>query len=172
GLFCGRFASKRVAWVASLAFVILASLPTLEGDVFYVEIIGALLAVWAMLLVARRGNIAWFAAISAGLLVSAAVLFKVTFAADAIAVATLPIVIAVASGRRPGRMEARATSLVAVGAILVFGAASCALWLGGSMPGLLDVLTRQDEAYLSVSSGGASGGVALAGGAAQALFVM
>ena len=171
-LYCVRFASRRVAWGATLAFIVLAALPTFEGDVFYVEIIGALLVVWAMLLVARRGNVAWFAASAAGLLLSAAVLFKVTFAADAVAVATIPIVIAVASGRRPGRAEARTASLVALGAMLLIGVAASALWLGGSMPGLLDVLLRQDEAYLSVSSGGASGGVALAGGSAQALFVM
>ena len=171
-LFCMRFASQRVAWGATLAFVILASLPTFEGDVLYVEIIGAVLAMWAVLLVARRAPVAWYAAISAGLLVSAAVLFKVTFAADAVVLATLPIVIAMASGRRVGRADSRTTLLVVTGGVVLVGVATCALWLGGSMPGLLDVLIKQDFAYLSASSGGASGSVAVAGGSAPTLFVM
>ncbi|HEY6470000.1 MAG TPA: hypothetical protein VI434_09545 [Candidatus Dormibacteraeota bacterium] len=41
-----------VAWAASFGFVVLSALPTLEGDVLYVEVIGALLVVCAVLLVA------------------------------------------------------------------------------------------------------------------------
>ncbi len=171
--FCGRFASRPVAWAATLGFVILASLPTLESDVLYVEVIGALLVVWAVILVARPARAGAGALIVAGSLFAGAVLFKVTFAADAIAVATVPAVLAVASGRRPGRREIRALSLVAAGALALLGAAAVALWLGGSMPGLVDVLFHQDETYLrGVSGGGAAGSGAPSGGTASILLLL
>src|ERR1700722_17837090 len=52
-LFCRRIASTSVAWAATFAFVILSALPTLEGDVLYVEVMGAMLVVGAVLLIAR-----------------------------------------------------------------------------------------------------------------------
>jgi hypothetical protein len=172
-LFCHRFAADSVAWAATVAFVILASLPTLEGDVLYVEVIGALLVVWAVLVIARPTEVSARAATSAGILLASALLFKITFAADAVAVATIPAVIALASGRRPGRQEARTAVLVAAGALALLVAAAAALWLGGSMPGLIDVLTHQDESYLqSVSGGGAAGGVAPSGSAGSIVLLL
>jgi hypothetical protein len=171
-LFSRRFASIHVAWAATLAFVILASLPTLEGDVLYVEVIGAALVVWAVLLVARRSVVTTRAAMVAGVIVGAAMLFKPTFVADAVAVATIPAVIAVASGRRPGHPEVRALLSVAAGAVALLGVAAVALWLGGSLPGLVDVLTHQDEAYLQSANGGGGAGVSPSGGAGLVLLVM
>jgi hypothetical protein len=171
-LFCRRVASIHVAWAATLAFVILASLPTLEGDVLYVEVIGAALVVWAVLLVARRSVVTTRAAIVAGVIVGAAMLFKPTFGADAVAVATIPAVIAVASGRRPGRPEVRALLKVAAGAIALLGVAAVALWLGGSLTGLVDVLTHQDEAYLQSANGGGGAGVSPSGGTGLVLLLM
>lgn len=171
--FCRRFASAPVAWAATMAFVIVSSLPILQGDVLYVEVLGAMLVVGAVLLVARGTRVSAGAAVMAGVVVAGAMLFKVTFAADAVAVATIPAVVAVASGRRPGRAEARAVALVAAGALLVLGTAAVALWRGGSLPGLVDVLTHQDETYLqSVSGGGAAGGIAPVAGVASTLLLM
>ena len=124
---CRRFASMSVAWAASFAFVVLSALPTLEGDVLYVEVIGALLVVGAVLLVARPSPPWARAAIGAGALVAGAMLCKPTFGADAVAVATLPGVIALASGRRPGRQEAITLLRVAAGAIGVIAVAAIAL---------------------------------------------
>ncbi len=170
-LFCRRFASETVAWVATLGFVVLASLPTLNGDVLYVEVVGAVLVVAAVLLVARE-RVPAGAAILAGLLLALSAVFKVTFAADAVAVATIPVVLAVASGRKPGVREARTVSLVAGGGLILLGAVAAALWLGGSLPGLLDVVTHQDEAYLqSVSGGGAAAG-APSGSVSSVLMLM
>jgi hypothetical protein len=170
-LFCRRFASTAVAWAATLGFVILSSLPTLEGDVLYVEVIGALLVVWAVLLVARS-TVTTGAALGAGVLIAGAVLCKPTFGADAVAVATIPAVIAIAAKRRPARPELRTLLLVAAGAVAVLGIAAIGLWLGGSMPGLIDVLTHQDETYLQSASGGGGAQVAPAGATALILLLM
>jgi hypothetical protein len=169
---CRRFASTPVAWAATVAFVILASLPTFEGDVLYVEVIGASLVVWAVLLVARRSVVTTRGALAAGVIVGGAMLFKPTFGADAVAVATIPAVIAVASGHRPGRPEMRTLLSVAAGAIGLLAVVAVALWLGGSLPGLVDVLTHQDEAYLQTASGGGAAGVAPTGSAALTLLLM
>ena len=171
-MFCRRFATTAVAWAATLGFVILASLPTLEGDVLYVEAIGAMLVAGALLLVARPTAISTRAAVGAGALVAGAILFKPTFAADAVAVATVPAVVAFASGRRPQRPELRALLTIAAGAAAVLGVAALALTLGGSMPGLIDVVTHQDEVYLQSASGGGGAGVAPGGGTALVLLLM
>ncbi|MGA7988882.1 MAG: hypothetical protein WCB51_10850, partial [Candidatus Dormiibacterota bacterium] len=47
-----------------------------------------------------------------------------------------------------------------------------ALWLGSSLPGLIDVLVHQDETYLQSASGGGGQGVAPAGGTGLVLLVM
>ncbi len=171
-ILCRRFATTPVAWAAALGFVILASLPTLEGDVLYVEVIGALIVMAAVLLVARPSRPSAPAAIGAGVLVAGAMLFKPTFGADAVAVATIPGVIALASGRRPGRVEVVALLRVAAGAIGLLAVVAVALWLGGSLPGLVDVLVHQDETYLQSASGGGGQGVAPAGGTGLVLLVM
>src|ERR1700722_17484879 len=116
-VFCRRFASTPVAWAATFAFVILSALPTLEGDVLYVEVMGAMLVVGAVLLVARPAGPSVRAAIGAGALLGGAILCKPTFGADAVAVATIPAVLALASGRRPARRELQTLLLVAAGAI-------------------------------------------------------
>jgi hypothetical protein len=169
---CRRFASTPVAWAAALGFVILATLPTLEGDVLYVEVIGALIVMGAVLLVARPSPPSARAAIGAGVLVAGAMLFKPTFGADAVVVATIPGVIALASGRRPGRPEAIALLRVTAGAIGLLAVVAIALWLGGSLPGLIDVLVHQDETYLQSASGGGGQGVAPAGGTGLVLLLM
>jgi hypothetical protein len=171
-LLCRRFATTAVAWAAALGFVILSSLPTLEGDVLYVEVIGAMIVTGAVLLVARESPISTRAALGAGVLVGSAMLFKPTFGADAVVVATIPGVVALASGRRPGRQEVMTLLRVAAGAIGLLAVAALALWLGGSLPGLVDVLVHQDETYLQSAAGGGGQGVAPAGGTGLVLLVM
>ncbi len=172
-LICRRFGPPSSAWAAAMAFVVLSSLPTLQGDVLYVEVVAALLIVGAVLLVARPAMNGVRAGATAGGLVAGAILLKVTFAADAIAVATLPLVLALASGRRPGRREARTLLAVAAGALVSLAAAAVALWLGGSLPGLVDVVTHQDEAYFqSASGGGAAGALVHPGSAGSVLLLM
>jgi hypothetical protein len=171
-LLCRRLASPPVAWAATVAFVVLSSLPTLEGDILYVEVIGAALVVWAMLLVARRSGVTARAGIAAGVIAGGAMIFKPTFGADAVAVATIPMVIAVASERRPGRAEMRTLLAVAAGAAGLLGTAALALWLGGSLSGLVDVLTHQDEAYLQSANGGGGAGVSPSGGTGMVLLLM
>ena len=142
-LFCRRFASTAVAWAATLGFVILSSLPTLEGDSLYVEVIGAMCVVGAVLLIARPGRISKGAAIAAGVAAAAAILCKPTFAADAVAVATIPAVIALASGRRPGRAgDSHPAPRRGRSAVRCSASSPIALGLGGSLPGLIDVLTQ------------------------------
>jgi hypothetical protein len=171
-LFCRRFASTPIAWAATLAFVILSALPTLEGDVLYVEVIGAMLVVGAVLLIARPAGASIRAAIGAGVLVGGAMLCKPTFGADAVAVATIPAIIALASGRRPGPREWRILVAVAAGAMALIAIAALALALGGSLSGLVDVLAHQDEAYLQSASGGGGAGVAPSGGTGIVLLLL
>jgi len=170
--FCRRYTSASIAWAASLAFVILSSLPTFEGDVLYVEAIGSVLAIWALVIVTRRAPVAGAPALTAGILAGAAMLFKPTFAADAVVVATAPAVIALASNRRPGRGETRALLWVVAGAAGVLAIAVVGLWLGGSLPGLIDVVTHQDEVYLQSASGGGGSSVAPGGGTGTILLLM
>ena len=168
--FCRRFASPTVAWMATMAFIVIASLPTFEGDVLYVETVGALLATWAVVIVTRRARLGMTGALAAGALAAGAVLFKVTFVADGVVIASLPAVVAIASGRRPGRTELRAAAAVVTGGLALLAVAATGLWLGGSMPGLLDVLTNQDERYLQFTTNG--GAAVVAGGSGRFLLVL
>lgn len=170
---CRRLASEQVAWAATLAFVVLASLPTLAGDVLNAEAVGALCAAVAMLLVAGRGAVTRAAAVASGLLLAAALLCKATFAADLVAVATVPAWLAVARGARPGRSEAGMALTVLAGAVALLCVCAVALALGGSLPGLVDVLAHQDLTYLRTAGAGAAGaGSPAAAGASGLLTFM
>jgi hypothetical protein len=159
---CRRLASSQVAWAATLAIVVLASLPTLAGDVLNAEVVGALCATLAMLLVVGRGAVTRPAAVTSGLLLAAALLCKATFVVDLIAVATVPAWLAMARGNRAGGAEATAAAMVLAGAAALLGVCAVALAIGGSLPGLADVLAHQDLAYVQTASAGAAG----AGGSA------
>ena len=172
-LLCRRFATTPVAWAAALGFVILASLPTLEGDVLYVEVIGAMIVMGAVLLVARPSPPSARAAVGAGVLVAGAMLFKPTFAADAVVVATIPGVIALASGHTAG--AARGDRAPARGRRCDRAPRGRRRSRSGSAarcPGLVDVLVHQDETYLQSASGGGGQGVAPAGGTGLVLLLM
>ena len=54
----------------------------------------------------------------------------------------------------------------------MLGIAVIAMGIGGSLPGMIDVLTHQDEVYLQSASGGGGAGVAPTGGTASLLLLM
>ncbi|HKR98360.1 MAG TPA: hypothetical protein VJU79_02485 [Candidatus Dormibacteraeota bacterium] len=163
-LLARRLASGAVAWVATFAFVVVASLPTLAGDVFNAEAVGALFAATAVLFLLKGRPIR---SVLAGVLVLAAVLCKATFAADAVVVLTLPLLIAYArrDSMRHGFGQAGWTLL---GFALTAAAATGVLAATGSLSGFADTLLHQDLTYLQqvgvggvVSAAPPSGGVAL-----------
>jgi hypothetical protein len=167
-LLARRLAPARVAFAAACAFVVLSSLPTLAGDVFTAEALGALLSVTAVLSVsgpARRLP----SLLLGGALAAAALLTKATYAADLAAVFTLPLLLAPARGM-PFGAGLRASLAVAAGALAVVGAALLALALSGSLGGFLDVLLHQDLSYLQQV--GINGAVAAAAPPATALTLL
>jgi hypothetical protein len=86
-------------------------------------------------------------ALAAGGLLGAALLFKATFGADLLAALAVPLLAAVAEGRRPGRREAARVALMVAGAAALVTAALVPLWLRGGLGGLVDVVLHQDARY-------------------------
>jgi Dolichyl-phosphate-mannose-protein mannosyltransferase len=160
-LLARRFASRQVAWAATFAFAIVASLPTLQGDLLNTEVIGGSLVLGAMLaLTSPPKHLRHF---GAGVLLGAAMLFKPAFIADAFALAAIPVWIAIADGRRPGRAERGDVAMVIAGAVIVVVIGAVVLALQGSLGGLLNVLFQQDITYLGSASrsSASSGGTAI-----------
>lgn len=160
-LLARRLASERVAWVAAFAFAIVASLPTLQGDLLNTEVVGACLVLGAMLTITSSPHALRY--LGAGALLGSALLFKPAFVADAIGLAVIPTWIAIASGRRAGRAELRAAELMVAGGAAVVACATGVLALGGSLGGLLNVLLQQDLTYLGSSTAGNTVAIAPSG---------
>jgi hypothetical protein len=149
-----RLGEWTVAVLATCLFVVVTAVPTLDGGLFNAEIIGAVLCVWAMVMMIPRGE--WSTRpLVAGALVGVACLFKTVFVFDVVAVALVPLWLARATGA-PVRW--RATLLVVAGAALAAACAAVIVALTGSLGGLVDVLLHQDVGYVQRTSG--AGGLA------------
>ncbi|TMC50463.1 MAG: hypothetical protein E6J14_02570 [Chloroflexi bacterium] len=159
-----RLGGGRVAVMASLTYALLASLPNFDGDLLNAEVVGAVLVLLAMTLMLRETAPRPQVAVLAGTMVAAAVLVKAVFVVDLIAVAAVPWLLASANGGRPGTREVRSAAGVVAGSAILLGGAALALAFGGSLRGLVDVLTHADVDYLRWSNdlAGAHTRVALA----------
>jgi hypothetical protein len=132
---------------------VLASLPNLDGDLLNAEPVGAALVAAAVALLLRKRPASTMSSIAAGILVGAACLFKAVFVVDVMVAAGIGTCIALAAGRRPGRSEAREAVLIGVGMLVCLVVATVPLALGGSLPGLVDVLVHSDVGYLANANG-------------------
>lgn len=147
-----KLGSDRVAWAATFAFAIVASLPTLQGDILNTEVIGACLILGAVLALTSSPHPLRY--LGAGVLLGAAMLFKPAFIADAVALPFIPLWIAIANGRHAGVLELRAIGFVVAGAAVVLAIGATALALEGSLGGLLNVMFHQDLTYLGSATTG------------------
>jgi 4-amino-4-deoxy-L-arabinose transferase-like glycosyltransferase len=142
-----RLASPGVGLTAALLFAVLASLPNLGGDQLNAEVAGAVCAAAGILVLVFRPSTGRRRAAAAGGLLGAGLLFKATFAADLLAALAVPLLAAVAAGRRPGRAEVAVAVAVAAGAVATVAAALVPLALQGSLPAFVDVVVHQDARY-------------------------
>jgi hypothetical protein len=147
------------AMTATLSYVVVASLPNLDGNLFNAEICGATCVVLAMAIVLRTTSPQW--RVIAGALVGVALLFKAVFAADVVIVTGVPAIMAMAQGRRllTGSSVKAALAILA-GSSLSVVAALLALLGRGELGPAITVLTRYDISYIAAYGGGGIAGVA------------
>ena len=141
-----RVAGRLAAILSTFAFLVLASLPNLDGDLYNAEPVGAAFAAFAVLLMLGSSG----REVPAGVLAGLSLLFKEVFAADLLVVMAIPVLLA---GGRLGRRELRAAGLVAAGAGLVLLAAAVPLAIHGSLGSAVLALTLQDAKYVGWSNG-------------------
>jgi hypothetical protein len=147
GLLGWRLRDATTGIVAALLFAVVASVPNFAGDQLNAEIAGALPALAAMLVLLWRTPITVRRALAAGLLLGAALLFKATFLADALAALSVPLLTAMAQRRRITRADAGAYVAMLTGTAALCGAAAIAVAARGSLSALVDVLVHQDVRY-------------------------
>lgn len=151
-LLARRLASEPVAWAAAFAFAVVASLPTLQGDVLNTEVIGSCLVLGAMLAITSTPHV--LRSMGAGALLGLAIVFKPAFVADAVALAAIPAWLTIAHGQRAGRRELMAAVWMGAGGAVVIAVTAALLALSGSLQGLLNVLFNQDLTYLGATTSG------------------
>src|SRR5260370_40165459 len=83
--------------IAALSYVVVASLPSLDGDLFNAELFGATFVAAAIAIVLHSSRPRWL--IAAGALASVALLFKGTFGADLIVVIGIAAIVATPRAR-------------------------------------------------------------------------
>ncbi|HEV3230644.1 MAG TPA: glycosyltransferase family 39 protein [Candidatus Dormibacteraeota bacterium] len=153
-----RFGGAGVAAAATATFVVLTGLPNLDGGLLNAEIVGAALTLGAMLL--ATGPPRWWRGLGAGALVGAAMLVKAVFVLDLAAVLGA-IALSEAARSRVAARSSRLPPAMALAAIagagLVILAALAFLAAAGSLPGFLDVLFRQNVAYVQLTIGPGGG---------------
>lgn len=177
-----RLASNRAGVVAAIVYVTFASLPVFSGDQLNTEQIAAVPAAAAMLvLLGGHWSMAPRRCLTAGGVLALAWMIDVRTAADLVAVAAVPVLIAGAQRRRLRKTDWRAVGLVLAGWVAVLGVIAVPLAAGGSLPGFIDVVVNRDTGYLAYfqtqaafGPGGAGSveAAAIAVGAARVLGVL
>src|SRR5713101_5093501 len=129
--------------IAALSYVVVASLPILDGDLFNAELFGATFVAAAIAIVVHSSRPRWL--IVAGALAGLALLFKGVFAADLVVV--MGIAAIVASPRT--RNVITNSGAVLAGWTIVAAAAGLALFEQGALAAAIAVLARSDVGYVA-----------------------
>jgi len=138
-----RVAGAGVGTIAALAYVVVASLPSLDGDLFNAELFGATFVAAAIAIVVHTPRRRWL--IVAGALSGLAFLFKGVFAADLIVVMGIAAVVA----DRQARIVVANAGAVLAGWTIVAAAAALALFEQGALGAAIAVLARSDVGYVA-----------------------
>ena len=138
-----RVGGTGVGMIAALSFVVVASLPNLDGDLFNAEVFGAALVAAAIAIVLRCSRPRWL--LAAGALSGLALLFKGVFAADLLVVMGVAAIVAESRGRRA---ITNSVAVLAGWSIVVLAATLGLLEQGALGPGIA-VLTRSDAGYVA-----------------------
>jgi hypothetical protein len=161
-----RLGGSRVGALAAGIFAVLASLPNLDGDILNSEIAALPLTLGAMLLVVLGSPVRPRSALMAGALLGAALLFKAVLIADVAEVLSAPLWLNLAARRKPAAADLQVLAWLLAGAAWLLGCVAAVLALGGSLSGLIDVVTRQDVTYVQWANGFGVGVNSAASGAA------
>jgi hypothetical protein len=153
-----------VGAIAALSYVVVASLPSLDGDLFNAELFGATFMAAAIAIVLYFSGPRWL--IVAGALAGLALLFKGTFAADLIVVIGIAAMVATPRARN----VITRSSLVVAGWSIVAAAAALALFEQGALGAAIAVVARSDVGY--VATYGSQGFVGIAGAMLTAARVL
>src|SRR6266851_3381078 len=138
-----RVGGAGVGTIAALSYVVVASLPNLDGDLFNAELFGATFVAAAIAIVVHSSRPEWL--IVAGALAGVALLFKAVFAADLVVV--MGIAAIVASPRT--RTVITNSGAVLAGWTIVAAAAGLALFEQGALGAAIAVLARSDVGYVA-----------------------
>src|SRR5229473_230870 len=138
-----RVGGAGVGTIAALSYVVVASLPNLDGDLFNAELFGATFVAAAIAIVVHSSRPRWL--IVAGALAGLALLFKGVFAADLVVV--MGIAAIVASPR--ARTVITNSGAVLAGWTIVAAAAGLALFEQGALAAAIAVLARSDVGYVA-----------------------
>ena len=159
-----RVAGAGVGTIAALAYVVVASLPSLDGDLFNAELFGATFVAAAIAIVVHSSRPGWL--IIAGALTGLALLFKGVFAADLIVVMGIAAIVA----NRQGRTVVASSGAVMAGWTIVAAAAALALFEQGALGAAIAVLARSDVGY--VATYGSQGFAGISGAMVTAARVL
>ncbi len=129
--------------IAALSYVVVASLPSLDGDLFNAELFGATFVAAAIAIVLHSSRPRWL--IVAGTLAGLALLFKGTFAADLIVVIGIAAIVATPRART----VITSSSVVLAGWSIVAAAAALALFEQGALGAAIAVVARSDVGYVA-----------------------
>jgi len=138
-----RVGGAGVGTIAGLSFVVVASLPILDGDLFNAEPFGAALVAAAIAIVLRSSRPRWL--IAAGALAGLALLFKGVFAADLVVVMGVAAILA----ESRGRAAVTNSGAVLAGWSIVVLAATLVLFEQGALGPGVAVLARSDVGYVA-----------------------
>lgn len=138
-----RVGGAGVGTIAALSYVVVASLPSLDGDVFNAELFGATFVAAAIAIVLHSSRPTWL--IVAGALVGLALLFKGVFAADLVVVMGIAAIVAIPRART----VITNSSLVLAGWAIVAAAAALALFEQGALGAAIAVVARSDVGYVA-----------------------
>jgi hypothetical protein len=138
-----RIGGAGVGTVAALSYVVVASLPSLDGDLFNAELFGATFVAAAIAIVLHSSRPIWL--IVAGALAGLALLFKGVFAADLLVVMGIAAIVAIARGRT----VLRSSCAVLAGWSIVAASAALALFEQGALGAAIAVLARSDVGYVA-----------------------
>ena len=152
-----RLGGAQVGNAAALVYVVIGSLPSLDGNLFNAELCGAAFVAMAVAIVLRASSFRWL--ILAGTLVGVAALFKAVFAADIVMVIAIPAIVRLSEKRRMlSTPNAKAALAILAGCSVTMIAAALALLRQDALGPAIAVIARSDVSYIvTYGSGGISG---------------
>lgn len=154
-----RLGGAGVGTTAALSYVVVASLPSLDGNLFNAELCGATCVALAIAIVLRSSRSRWL--VVGGALGGLALLFKAVFASDVVVVMGVPAIVAMTQGRiMPTTASWIAALKVLAGSSIVVAAAGLALFEQGGLGAAIAVLVRSDVSYVATYGSGGIAGIA------------